>query len=96
MPKLDELAPPEAGPRKPVEWDLEEEIGAFAISKSRAVTLQRKVRGKDVFYDFRVYYYDRGDKKWKPTPKGFMIQEQFLGELKNLIDLTKGGNTDGD
>lgn len=95
MPKLEELAPAEAELHKSVEWDSEEEIGAFVVSKGRAITLQRKLRGRDVFYDFRIYYYDWGHKKWNPTPKGFMIQEQFLGELKNLINLAKGGNRDG-
>lgn len=92
MPKLDELSPQTGGEKKFPEWDSEEELESFPKSKTTAVSVRRMTRGQEVFYDIRLYYYDRNDRRWKPTPKGLLLEKALAAKVINILskELTGG------
>ncbi|SMB96817.1 Transcriptional Coactivator p15 (PC4) [Thermanaeromonas toyohensis ToBE] len=91
MPTLEELARQKiergnARKREP-EFDNEEELGAVPKGNRQAIVIRRLTKGAQVYYDLRVFYWDKNENVFKPSPKGVMMSvEQF----KQVIDLLKG------
>lgn len=91
MPTLEELAQKNMQgsgqtAKKSFNFDREEELGAVPKGK-QAIVLRKLVKGKDVYYDLRVFYWDKTENKFKPTSKGVMMTaEQFL-EVRKFMGI---------
>lgn len=89
MPKLEELAQRNMqntgqNAKKSFSFDEEEELGAVPKGK-QAIVLRRLKKGSDLYYDLRVFYWDKNENTFKPTSKGVMMTaEQFL-EVRKLM-----------
>lgn len=95
MPTLEELArqrmensKAEGGDsrKKEPEFDSEEELGAIPKGSRQAIVMRRLTKDAQVYYDLRIFYWDRVENAFKPSPKGVMMTaEQF----KQIVELVK-------
>lgn len=90
MPTLEELARQkiEGGDNKKKEpgFDREEEIGAVSKGNKQAIVIRHLIKGTQEYYDLRVFYWDKNQNSFRPTPKGVMMT---LDQFREVVELVK-------